>query len=176
MHALAVSTEDVARIDPGQLAAWRKRPQQRMKREPLAADAQRRNRSEHVRADEHPGLGPPQRDLLPAPAVAHRQDLEGRLLEWLARDYVVPHAEALGEGAAIAVVPVEKLDDSGRLARRANALLDTVAVHGIDQPDTAVHDERMRAAQEELVDDPAEPEVELIAEPDSHASLRAAIV
>jgi hypothetical protein len=81
---------------------------------------------------------------------------------------VVRHAESRSKLTAVPVVPVEELDHSGGVARRASALLDAVAVDRIDKPDAAVHDERVRAALEELIDDPAECEPELVAEPDLH--------
>ena len=65
---------------------------------------------------------------------------------------------------------VEQLEHAGRLAGRADSLLDAVAGEGIDQPDTATCDERVRAAFPELVHDPAEADVELVAEPDTHNS------
>jgi hypothetical protein len=37
-------------------------------------------------------------------------------------------------------VPVEQLEDACRCARRADPLLDTVSVNGIDRPDAAVLD------------------------------------
>src|SRR6185436_8842158 len=43
------------------------------------------------------------------------------------------------------VVPVEQLQDTGRLAERANALLDAFAVGRVDDPDAAVCEQRVRA-------------------------------
>ena len=71
-------------------------------------------------------------------------------------------------GAAIAVVAVEQLQDARRCACRADPLLDTFPVDGIDHPDATVVDEGVRAPLHELVDDPAEATVELVAEADLH--------
>ena len=69
-------------------------------------------------------------------------------------------AEARGERGAVAVVPVDELDDAGGLAEGTDALLQAGAVHGVDEPDTAVRAERVRGALEELglLGDPTEAE------------------
>lgn len=64
---------------------------------------------------------------------------------------------------------VEQLDDARRLADRARALLDAAAREWIDQPDAPARNKSVRATLNELIDDPAEDTVELIAEPDMHA-------
>lgn len=84
------------------------------------------------------------------------------------RNDVVPDTELSREGGAIAVVAVEQLNDARGLACGADPFLDTFAVDRIDHPDAAVFDEGVRAAFHELVNDPAEATVELVAEPDSH--------
>jgi hypothetical protein len=70
------------------------------------------------------------------------------------------------ERGAVAVVPVEQLEDACRRPCGADPFLDPVPVDGIDHPDPAVLDESVRAALHELVDDPAEPAVELVTETD----------
>jgi len=84
------------------------------------------------------------------------------------RNDVVPDTEPSGEGTAVAVVAVEQLQDARRCACGADPLLDTFPVDGIDDPDATVLDESVRAPFHELVDDPAEASVELVAEPDPH--------
>ena len=79
------------------------------------------------------------------------------------------HAEPHRQHRRIAVVPVEKLDDAGRFARRAHTFLDAIGVNRVDQPDAALVDEGVGAALQPLVGDPAEPARELVAEPDLHA-------
>jgi len=75
-------------------------------------------------------------------------------------------AEPAGELGAVTVVTVEQLQDSGRLAGGTDSLFDAVTVKGIDEPDATVDDKPMRAALHELVHDPAEAGVELVAELD----------
>ena len=79
------------------------------------------------------------------------------------------HAEPLRERRTVPRVSVEQLEDPGRFACAADSLLDAFTVERVDQPDATLHDERMRAAFHELVDDPAEAGVELVAEADAHA-------
>ena len=81
---------------------------------------------------------------------------------------MVPDTELSREGGAVAVVAVEQLDDAGRCPGRTDSFLDPVSFDRIDHPDAAVVDERVRAPLHELVDDPAEASLELVAEPDSH--------
>ncbi len=85
---------------------------------------------------------------------------------------MVTNTEPPGEGRAVAVVPVEQLEDARRSARRADSLLDAFSVDGVYDPDAAVLDERVRAPLHELRDDPAEPIVELVAKSDSHPGER----
>ena len=122
--------------------------------------------AEHVGADEHVAVGPPERDFLPGTAVLEGD--AGERTERAVRDEVVADAEPSREFGAGAVVPVEQLDHACGGAGRPNALLDALSVDRVDHPDAAVHDERVRAALHELVDNPAEAAVELVAEADSH--------
>ena len=63
---------------------------------------------------------------------------------------------------------VEQLDDAGRLAERADPLLDPVAVRRVDHPDASAAAHRVAGALHpaRLRMDPAEREVELVAEAD----------
>ena len=125
-----------------------------------------RRGAEHVGADEHTVVGPPERDFLPGTAVL---DVDaGEWTERAVRYKVVADAEPSGEFGAGAVVPVEQLDHARGGAGRPDALLDALPVDRVDHPDAAVHDEGVRAALHELVHDPAEAAVELVAEADSH--------
>jgi len=87
------------------------------------------------------------------------------------------HAEPAGNGRAVAPVPVEQLDDAGRLAKRADSLLHPIAVDHVDQPHLPFDRERVRAALHELGlrRDPAEPPLLLVAEADVHHAARARI-
>ena len=135
-----------------------------MHRQPLVACPVVRRGAEHVGADEHMAVRPPERDLVPGAAVLDGD--EGERAQRPLRNDVEPDTEASGEGGAVAVVPVEQLEDARRRARSADPLLDTFAVDGIDCPDAAVLHEGVRATLHELVDDPAEAVAELIAKRD----------
>jgi hypothetical protein len=168
VHALAVPEEDVMRLDTAQPPRGKK-TKQRMQRKPLAGDAQLGNRAERVSANEDPRLLPPERDLLPEPALADEQELEGRALDPFPRHDVMRHAEPSGERRAVAVVPIEELDHPGRLARGTHSLLDSLPVDRIQEPEAAVHDENMRAPEQELLDDPPEAvRTELVAKANLH--------
>lgn len=138
-----------------------------MQREPLVACAVIARSAECVAAHEHAPPRPPERNLLPTPAHPHDAKLERRQL--LLRNDVVRHPEPGRKGGAVAVVTVEELDHTGRLTGAANALLHSVTVERIDQPDASAFDERVRAALDELVLDPTEAILELVAEADAHA-------
>ena len=85
---------------------------------------------------------------------------------------MMTNTEPIGEGRAVAVVPVEQLEHARRSSRRADSLLDAFPVDRVYHPDAAVLDERVRATLHELRDDPAEAAVELIAKSDSHRGER----
>lgn len=132
--------------------------------QPLIAGPVIRCSAGHIGADKHAAIGPPERDLVPEAGVPDGD--EGERAERPLRNEVVPDTEARGEGGAIAVVPVEELQDARGRPCCADSVLDTVPVDGIDRPHAAVLDEGVRATLHELVDDPAEAAVELVAEPD----------
>jgi len=75
-------------------------------------------------------------------------------------------AEPPCERGAVTVVTVEQLQHPGRLAGGTDSFFDAVTVDRIDEPDATVDDKRVRATLHELVHDPAEAVVELVAEPD----------
>jgi len=132
----------------------------------LVPGAEVRRGAEHVGADEHAAVGPPERDFLPGTAVL---DVDaGERTERAMRDEVVADAKPSGECGAGTVVPVEQLDHARGGTGRPDALLDALSVDRVDHPDAAVHDERVRAALHELVDNPAEAAGEFVAEADSH--------
>jgi hypothetical protein len=134
--------------------------------QPLVPGTKVRRGAERVAAGEHAAIGPPERNLLPGTAVLDRD--AGKRTERALRDEVVADAEPGGERAAVAVVPVEQLEHARGRTGRTNAFLDAFPVDGVDHPDAAVHDEGVRAALHELVDDPAEAAIELVAEANSH--------
>ena len=127
-------------------------------------------RPQRVGEREHPLLGEPQSHLLPARAPHGGDDLERRARHSAEGHAMVGHAETLRNGEAVALVPVEELDDAGRIAERTDARLDALSVDRIDEPDSAAGANRMRGAQHVggLGGDPAEPELRLVGEADVH--------
>ena len=81
---------------------------------------------------------------------------------------MVPGAESPSPHRAVALVPVEQLQDAGGLAERAHALLQFGRVDGVDQPHTAVDGERVRRPLQPLVAGPAEATVPLVDQARSH--------
>jgi hypothetical protein len=122
------------------------------------------HRPERVAADEDTSLGPPEGDLLPPAAHPDRNELERRHTRG---GYdVMRHTETLRKLGAVSVVTVEQLQDTGRLAGGPDPIFYVVAEERIDRPDAAGEDEHVRTARHELVHDPTEAAVELVAEPD----------
>jgi len=138
-----------------------------METEPLAARAEVSGGTQRVAADENTPFGPPERDLLPPAAPADPPEFERR--DRLLRDDMVRDAEPARERGAVTVVTVQQLEHARRLAGDADSRLDSLGVDGVDQPDAFPDDERMRAALHELVDDPPEAAVELVARADLHS-------
>ena len=130
--------------------------------QPLISRAEVRCRAEHIGADEHAAVRPPKRDLIPGMALLDSD--AGERAQRTVWDDVMPDTEPSSKGGAVAVVAVEQLHDARRCARGADTFFDTVPVDRIDYPDAAVLDECVRAALHELVGDPAEAPVELVAE------------
>ena len=89
--------------------------QERMEGQRLAGSAEVRGRPERLRADEDPLGRPPERRLPPPGHVQQGPDLEGSVPKAPEREPVMRHAEARGEGGAVAAVTVDELDDPGRL-------------------------------------------------------------
>jgi hypothetical protein len=135
-----------------------------MNPEPLVTGEEVVHRPERIAAHEDTSLGPPEGDFLPPAPRPDRNELE----RWHARGGydVMWHAETLRQLGAVSVMTVEQLQDTGRLAGGSDPILHTVAEERIDRPDAAGDDESVRTARHELVDDPTEAAVELVAEPD----------
>jgi hypothetical protein len=167
VDSLAVPAQDPFRRDLPELPSRRTQAQQWVHSQPLLPRVVIARGAERVSGYEDALLGPPQGNFLPEAAVADGDELERP--DRLAGDDIVRHPEACRQLRAGAVVTVEQLDHSRGNADRADPILHTVPVDRIDQPDVPACDERMRAALEELVDDPAEAAVELVAPADSHS-------
>ena len=135
-----------------------------MNPEPLVTGEEVVHCPERIAAQEDTSLGPPEGDLLPPAPHPDRNELERRHAR--GRYDVMRHAETLRQLGAVPVVAVEQLQDPGRLAGAPDPILHAVAEERIDHPDAAGDDESVRTARHELVDDPAEAAIELVAEPD----------
>ena len=135
-----------------------------MNPEPLVAGEEIVRRSERIAADQDTSLGPPEGDFLPPAPQPDRNELERRHAR--GGHDVMRHAETLCELGAVSAVTVEQLQDPGRLAGRPDPVLHAVAEKWIDRPDAAGGDEHVRTARHELVHDPTEAAVELVAETD----------
>jgi hypothetical protein len=119
------------------------------------------HRPERIAADEDASLGPPEGDFLPPAPHPDRNELERR---YARGGYdVMRHTETLRHLGAVSIMPVEQLQDPGRLAGGPDPVLHAVAEERIDRPDAAGGDEHMRTARHELVHDPTEAAVELVA-------------
>lgn len=171
MDPFAVPAQDVTRGQTLDKVPRGHDPEERVHREALVARPVVARRPERIRAGEDLRLGPPERDLAPAAAVAHDPELERCARHRHPRHDVVQYAETIRERGAVALVPVEELDHPRGLAEPAHPLLDAVGVQGIEEPDAAAGDECVRTALHELVADPAKPELALVAEADgTHAA------
>ena len=132
-----------------------------MNTERLVACEEVVHRPERIAADEDTSLGPPEGDFLPPAPHPDRNELERRHARG---GYdVMRHAETLRQLDAVSVMPVEQLQDPGRLAGSPDSILHAVAEERIDRPDAAGSDEHVRTARHELIHDPTEAAVELVA-------------
>jgi hypothetical protein len=134
--------------------------------EALGAGAEVVGRAERIGEHEHASLRPPEGDLPPKAAGPNRNELERH--DCCSRHGVMRDAEPLSERRTVAAVAIDQLDDAGRSPGRVDTILELLRVERIDQPDAAVGNERVRAALEELVGDPAESSSEFVAEAKPH--------
>ena len=135
-----------------------------MNTERLVASEEVVHRPERIGADEDTSLGPPEGDFLPPAPQPDRNELERRHARG---GYdVMRHAETLRQLGAVSVMAVEQLQDPGGFAGGPNPILHAVAEDRIDRPDAAGADEHVRTARHELIHDPTEAAVDLVAEPD----------
>lgn len=99
--------------------------------------------AERIPEGEDPSFRPPERDLLPDEPAADRNELERRdRRPW---DDVMRNVEARRERRAIALVPIDQLENAGGNPCRADAIPQLLRVERVDQPDTALRNERVRA-------------------------------
>jgi hypothetical protein len=133
---------------------------ERLPRRPEVAD-----RPQRVREDEHAPLRPPEGRLPPEPVARDREELERRSFEVRGRDDVVWNVQRRRDRCAVAPVTVEELQHAAWLAESLRPSLGLGPRDGIDQPDAAGGDQRVRRPPEPVVVvEPAEAEVLLVAE------------
>jgi hypothetical protein len=139
-----VPTENVPRVGPQcpKRPRWRE-AKQRVDPEQLVTGAEVTRSSEGIGADEDSFFGPPESRLPPAEAVDQAKRVEWRYGNPLERHAEERHAEARGQRRAITVMPVEELNDTGRLAERQHTLLHAVCIQRIDEPDAVTREQRV---------------------------------
>lgn len=165
MDALAVAHEHVERLERAK-PPRRQKAQERVYRHAIARRPEVGRGSERIAAHERALLPKPERDLVPARDPDDLEDVEGRARNAVGRRHVMRYAEPAGELGRIAPVPVDELDDGGRLAQRADALLHVPPIDGVDHPHAPVCAESVRGTLEQLGlgGDPPEPTFELVYE------------
>jgi hypothetical protein len=163
-----MTAQDRGRLERTELPSRRPQAQSRMHGETFAVGEEVVRRSECVAAEKDCRLRPPERDLVPEASVLDRHELERA--DSVAWHTMMRYAQSGGERGAVALMAIEQLEDAGRSAGGMNSLVEALPVERVDQPDTTVLDERVRAALHEFVRDPAESRLELVAVTDSHAA------
>jgi hypothetical protein len=163
-----MTAQDRGRFEPPELPAGRPQAQSGMHGETVPPGEEVVRRPECVAAEEDTPLRPPECDLVPETSALDRHELERA--DRVARHTMMRYAKPGGECGAVALMAIEQLEDAGRNAGGANSRVEAGPVERIDQPDTVVLDESVRAALHEFVHDPAESRLELVAVADSHAA------
>src|SRR5829696_9179785 len=163
MDPAPVAAENVPRLVPPERLR-RPEAEQRMDAELLARSPEVADGAECVGHDESAKLRDPGRDLLPETRARERDDLERRGRDSLHRNGVVGDAQRRGDIRAVARVAVEQLDDARGLAELRDSLDCGRPQDGIEDPDLTAALERVGAAPDPLLRDPAEAVLELVAE------------
>jgi DNA polymerase (family X) len=171
VYALAVAVEDVLRLEAAERAARREEAQHGVDAEWLVSRAEVAEAPERVAADEDLLLRKPERDLAPEPASHDRQHDERRPRHVGERRDVEGDSEPVGDLSAVTLVAVDELDDSGRLAERADPLVEAGAVDDVGQPHASSGPERVRGALQPLsFGMPAESVFEFVTETELHGN------
>jgi DNA polymerase (family 10) len=163
-----MAEQNVLRLEAGERPLRREEAEQRMDSERLALGAEVAEAAERVGADEDPLLREPEGDLLPDSPVEDRARLEpvGSFED------VERNPEPRGDCGAVALVPVEELDDPGRFAERADPLVQSWAVDGVRQPDAPAGTNRVRGSRNlRFLEVPREALLELVGEFERHGKL-----
>jgi hypothetical protein len=129
--------------DMSESGTWWREAKHRVKSEHLARGAEVTRGSEGISADEDAFFGPPEGRLVPAKAVDHTKYFEWRPGNAFEGHAKKRHAEVRGQRCAIAVVSVEELNDTDRLAERQHTLLHAICIHRIDEPDAVIQAQRV---------------------------------
>ena len=166
---LAVSAEDVERLEAGERLARRLEPQERVDADRLVGRAEVADRAERVADDQDPLLGEPKRHLLPEPAPDDRDHLERRLGHSVEGRHVQRDAEAARDVLTVTLVAVEQLDHASRLAELPDPFVDPRPVEDVRQPHGVPDSDRVRGALEGIAfEGPAEAVLELVDETELH--------
>jgi DNA polymerase (family X) len=166
---LAVSAEDVERLEAGERLARRLEPQERVDADRLVGGAEVAGRAKRVAGDEDSLRREPKRHLLPEPASDDRDHLERRVGHSVEGRHVERDAEASCDGRAVALVAVEQLDRASRLTELSDPPVDPGAVEDVRQPHGIPDSDRVRGALEAVAfRRPAEAVLELVDEAELH--------
>ena len=168
MDPLAVAHEQMVGLEAPERAR-RPEPQHGVEAGRLCARAEEGDRPERVGDEQEPPLRPPERRLAPPAVPDDRAQLERRPGK-RARHDVMRDAEPPGDGGAVAVVPVEQLDDPGGLAELPDAVVELGPVDDVEEPDAAVDLERVRGARHPLLRHPAGGVRDLVDDPHARSS------
>src|SRR5215207_4582019 len=135
-----------------------------MHAELLVAGAEVAGAAERIGADERPAPWNPGGQLTPKARIDDADELDARPRQLVDRDGEVRDAEERRQLGRVALVAVEQLDDPGRLAQLRDAFERRLPGERIEEPDAVVTGHRVRRSPHPLVDLPAEPALELVAE------------
>jgi DNA polymerase (family X) len=167
--ALAVSTEDVQRLEAGERLARRLEAQDWVDADRLVGCAEVPDGAERVADDEDSLRSEPKRHLLPEPVSDDRDHFERRVGHSVKGRHVERGAEASCDGRAVALVAVEQLDHASRLAELPDPLVDPGAIEDVRQPHGIPDSDRVRGALEAVAfGRPAEAVLELVDEAELH--------
>jgi DNA polymerase (family 10) len=167
--ALAMSAEDVERLEACERLARRLESQERVDADRLVGGAEVADRAERVADDQDPLRGEPERHLLPEPAADDRDHLERRVGDSVEGRHVERDAEAARDRGAVALVTVEELDHASGLPELRDSLVDPGPVEDVSQPNGVPDSNRVRGSFEAIAfRRPADAVLELVDETELH--------
>jgi DNA polymerase (family 10) len=167
--ALAVSAEDVERLEACERLARRLEPQERVDADRLVARSEVADGAERIADDQDPLCGEPKRHLLPEPAPDDRDHPERRVGHSVEGRFVERDGEASCDSRAVALVAVEQLDHASRLPEFRDPFVDPRPVEDVRQPDGVADSDCVRGPFEAVAfRRPAEAVLELVDEAELH--------